>query len=77
LDLSTKRKLISEGKVQAQKDIKTPSPNKQLAMLNISKIAHYYKPIQKFSSDEDLKLLNIIDKIHTKYPYLLNEFLVK
>ena len=46
-------------------------------MLNISKTAHYYKPIQKFSSDEDLKLLNTINKIHTKYPYLLNEFLVK
>ena len=69
LDLSTKRRLISEGKVQAQKDIKIPSLNKQLAMLNISKTAHYYKPIQKFSSDEDLKLLNTIDKIHTKYPY--------
>ena len=69
LDLSTKRRLISEGKVQAQKDIKIPSLNKQLAMLNISKTAHYYKPVQKFSSNEDLKLLNIIDKIHTKYPY--------
>ena len=69
LDLSTKRRLISEGKVQAQKDIKIPSLNKQLAMLNISKTTHYYKPVQKFSSNEDLKLLNIIDKIHTKYPY--------
>jgi putative transposase len=69
LDLSTKRRLISEGKVQAQKDIKIPSLNKQLAMLNISKTAHYYKPVQKFSSNEDLKLLNTIDKIHTKYPY--------
>ena len=69
LDLSTKRRLISEGKVQAQKDIKIPSLNKQLAMLNISKTTHYYKPVQKFSSNEDLKLLNTIDKIHTKYPY--------
>jgi putative transposase len=69
LDLSIKRKMIDEGKVQAQKDTNIPSLNKQLIMLNMSKTAHYYEPIQKFSSDEDLKLLNTIDKIHTKYPY--------
>jgi putative transposase len=57
------------------------SLNKQLKILGISKTAHYYKPVQKFSSNEDIKLLNTIfqtslrdfaslhDKIHTKFPY--------
>ena len=45
------------------------SLNKQLHILGISKTAHYYTPVEKFSSDEDIKLLNMIDKIHTKFPY--------
>ena len=45
------------------------SLNKQLKILGVSKTAHYYTPVEKFSSDEDIKLLNIIDKIHTKFPY--------
>ena len=61
LDLSTKKEMIDEGKVQAQKDIKTPSLNKQLKLLSVSKTAHYYTPVNKFSSDEDIKLLNMID----------------
>ena len=69
LDLSTKKEMIDEGKVQAQKDIKTPSLNKQLKLLSVSKTAHYYEPVSKFSSDEDIKLLNMIDIIHTKHPY--------
>jgi putative transposase len=69
LDLSTKKEMIDEDKVQAQKENKIPSLNKQLTMLNISKTAHYYKPTQKFSSSKDKKLLNTIDSIHTKYPY--------
>lgn len=47
----------------------TMSLNKQLKLLSVSKTAHYYKPIDKFSSDEDIKLLNLIDRIHTKHPY--------
>lgn len=47
----------------------TMSLNKQLKLLSVSKTAHYYKPIDKFSSDEDIKLLNLIDLIHTKHPY--------
>jgi putative transposase len=61
--------MIDEGKVQAQKDIKTPSLNKQLKLLSVSKTAHYYEPVSKFSSNEDIKLLNMIDIIHTKHPY--------
>jgi putative transposase len=45
------------------------SLNKQLKLLDISKTAHYYTPIEKFSSDEDIELLNTIDLIHTKHPY--------
>lgn len=45
------------------------SLNKQLKIIGISKTAHYYKPVDKFSSDEDLKMLNVIDLIHTRYPY--------
>ena len=59
----------SKDRVKAVDTKLNISLNKQLKLLSVSKTAHYYKPIQKFSSDEDLKLLNTIDKIHTKYPY--------
>jgi putative transposase len=72
LDLSNKKDMIdSEGGVQANtinRD-KLPSLNRQLQLLGISKTAHYYEPVIPFSSDEDIKLLNTIDKIHTKFPY--------
>lgn len=45
------------------------SLNKQLKILNVSKGLHYYKPIKAFSSDYDIKILNIIDLIYTKHPY--------
>jgi len=45
------------------------SLNRQLDLFGISKTAHYYTPVKKFSSHEDIKLLNTIDKIHTKFPY--------
>ena len=45
------------------------SLNKQLQLLGVSKTAYYYEPVVPFSSDEDIKLLNTIDIIHTKYPY--------
>lgn len=51
--------------------------NKQLKLLSISKTAHYYTPIVPFSSDEDIKLLNTIDKIHTKFPYYGTRRVVK
>jgi putative transposase len=68
LDLSIKRKIVnSEGSVQAQ--TKTPSLNKRLELLGISKTAYYYKPSIPFNSHNDKKLLDTIDKIHTNYPY--------
>ena len=45
------------------------SLNRQLQLLSASKTAYYYKPVSKFSSNEDIRLLNIIDIIHTKHPY--------
>ena len=66
-------KLQSSVSCDARKDLVEAghklSLNKQLKILSISKTAHYYKPIMPFSSDEDIKLLNTIDKIHTKFPY--------
>lgn len=69
LDLSIKKEMIDkvEG-IQANKT-KKPSLNRQLQLLKISKTAHYYEPVVPFSSEEDIKLLNTIDKIHTKFPY--------
>ena len=66
LDLSDKKKMIDDdGLVQAD----TPSLNRQLKLLSISKTAYYYEPVIPFSSDEDVKLLNAIDEIYTKFPY--------
>jgi len=45
------------------------SQNRQLKLLSISKSSNYYKPVIPFSSDEDQKLLDTIDRIYTKYPY--------
>ncbi len=69
LDLSIKRKMIDKNEgVQADNN-KNPSQNRQLKLLGISKTAHYYTPMKKFSREEDIRLLNIIDLIHTKHPY--------
>ena len=52
LDLSIKRKIVnSKGNVQAQ--TKTPSLNKRLELLGISKTAYYYKLAIPFSSHND------------------------
>ena len=64
LDLSTKKEMIDN-----QADNKTISFNRQLELLNISKTAYYYEPVVPFSKEEDISLLNMIDKIYTKYPY--------
>lgn len=53
------------------------SLNRQLNLLSISKTAHYYKPVEKFNSDEEIKLLHMIDKIHTKFPYYGTRRVVK
>ena len=68
LDLSIRKSMVDSNEGVQAKD-KKPSLNRQLGLLHISKTAHYYKPIEKFSSDEDIRLLNTIDIIHTKHPY--------
>ena len=45
------------------------SLNNQLKLLSVSKTLYYYKPQLRFSSPDDIKLLNTIDLIHTKHPY--------
>lgn len=67
LDLSTRKEMVDNEGVQAK--TLNPSLNRQLELLHVSKTAHYYEKVLPFSSDEDIKLLNTIDKIHTKYPY--------
>ncbi len=64
--------LESDGEVQAKnttKSSKIPSLNKRLKLLGVYKTTYYYEPVVPFSSDEDIKLLNTIDIIHTKHPY--------
>ncbi|BCD92397.1 transposase [Francisella halioticida] len=51
--------------------------NNQLKLLSVSKSVYYYTPISKFSSNDDIKLLNAIDLIHTKHPYYGTRSLVK
>jgi len=53
------------------------SLNKQLRLLNVSKTAYYYEPVMPFNSDDDIKLLNMIDIIHTKHPYYGTRRVVK
>ncbi|MEA3331966.1 MAG: IS3 family transposase [Campylobacterota bacterium] len=45
------------------------SLNKQCKLLNISKSTLYYEPVKKFSSDEDIKLLNMVNDIYSEFPY--------
>ena len=45
------------------------SLNKQCKLLSISKSTLYYEPVKKFSSDEDIKLLNIVNDIYSEFPY--------
>ena len=68
LDLSTKKEMVDKNEgVQAKTS--NPSLNHKLELLHISKTAYYYKPLKPFSSSKDKKLLDMIDKIHTKHPY--------
>lgn len=45
------------------------SLNKQCKALSISKSTLYYEPIKKFSSEYDLKLLNMVNDIYSEFPY--------
>ena len=68
LGLSTRKRMV-DTKEGVQAKTSNPSLNRQLQLLHISKTAHYYENVIPFSFNEDIKLLNTIDKIHTKYPY--------
>ena len=70
--------LVSLNKRKEMIDTKHKlSLNKQLVLLDISKTAYYYEPVIPFSSNEDMKLLNTIDLIHTKHPYYGTRRIVK
>jgi len=45
------------------------SLNRQCKLLHISKSTLYYEPVKKFSSDEDIKLLNMVNDIYSEFPY--------
>lgn len=45
------------------------SLNKQCKLLNISKSTLYYEPVKKFSSEDDIKLLNLVNDIYSELPY--------
>jgi len=45
------------------------SINKQCKLLHIAKSTFYYEPVKKFSSDEDIKFLNVLNEIHSEFPY--------
>jgi putative transposase len=45
------------------------SLNKQCKLLHIAKSTLYYEPVKKFSSEEDIKFLNLLNEIHSEFPY--------
>jgi putative transposase len=45
------------------------SINKQCKLLHIAKSTLYYKPVKKFSNEEDIKFLNLLNEIHSEFPY--------
>lgn len=53
------------------------SLNNQLKLLSVSKSLYYYTLVPRFSSTNDIKLLNTIDLIHTKHPYYGTRRLMK
>ena len=75
LDLSTRKEMVDKEGIQAKH--RNPSLNRQLQLLSVSKTAYYYEPVIPFSSQEDKKLLDTIDKIHTKHPYYGTRRVVK
>ena len=64
-----KKRLVSEGDVQAAEKEKIPSLNRRLELMKISKTTWYYRAIDPFGREEDIQLLNMIDSIYTKHPY--------
>ena len=47
----------------------TLSLNKQCKILHIAKSTLYYEPVKKFSSKEDIEMLNTLNDIYSEFPY--------
>jgi len=47
----------------------TISLNKQCKLLGIAKSSLYYEPVKKYSSEYELKLLDLINEIYSEFPY--------
>jgi len=45
------------------------SINKQCEILHIAKSTLYYKPTKRFSSKEDIEMLNALNDIYSEFPY--------
>ncbi len=45
------------------------SLNKQCKLLHIAKSTLYYTPVKKFASEWEIKLLNMLNEIHSEFPY--------
>jgi len=43
--------------------------NQQCKILGIAKSTLYYTPVKKFSSEADIKFLNVPNDIHSEFPY--------
>ena len=70
LDLSSRKSFLATPEaLQARNAASTPSLNRQLKLLSVSKKAHYYEPIMPFSSASDQQILRKIDEIYTEHPY--------
>ncbi len=59
---SNKRKTLVDSKLKI-------SITKQCKLLHISKSSLYYRPVKIFSTEGELKLLNVINDIYSKFPY--------
>ena len=66
LDLSSRKSFLTKPEaLQARNPASSPSLNRQLKLLSVSKRACYYEPVVPFSTGVDQKLLNAIDEIYT------------
>jgi len=45
------------------------SLNKQCKLLHIAKSTLYYTPVKRFSSEWEIKFLNVLNEIHSEFPY--------
>ena len=70
LDLSSRKTFLATPEAHQVRDTaSTPSLNRQLMLLSVSKKAYYYEAVLQFSSDFDQQILRKIDEIYTEHPY--------